>query len=418
MATERPIRTILAAALALALLAGCSSDGDDASSTTTAASDTDASGDTGGGAASGCVDTADGAAGEAADIVSVVEGAIDDLGLGGALVSVRRGGDEVVTAARGQTIPGVDATADMRFWNGAAVFSYLGTAMVQLDAEGVLDLDEPIATWLPDAPAADQITPRMLVSTTSGYLDYVPMQDWIDDVYADPFTPFDLERLEGYVFDEPLLYEPGTNVSYSHLNFQLAGAIVEEATGEPLADVLAARILEPLGLDDTETVDTAQIPGPILRTFSPERGTYEETSSWSPAWGVPAGATLATTVCDLAVGAAGIGSGKLLDDEGYAFLLDPGTADLGEPTDECPQCIPQTPDRRFGFGVIIAGDWIIQTPQFTGIAGVQAYLPDEDLAIGVANTYGPDADIDSNPSTQIFTELAALLAPDAALPEL
>ena len=163
MATERPIRTILAAALALALLAGCSSDGDDASSTTTAASDTDASGDTGGGAASGCVDTADGAAGEAADIVSVVEGAIDDLGLGGALVSVRRGGDEVVTAARGQTIPGVDATADMRFWNGAAVFSYLGTAMVQLDAEGVLDLDEPIATWLPDAPAADQITPRMLV---------------------------------------------------------------------------------------------------------------------------------------------------------------------------------------------------------------------------------------------------------------
>jgi hypothetical protein len=44
-------------------------------------------------------------------------------------LSIHRGGDEVVTAGLGETVEGVPVTPDMHFWNGAIVFTYLGTVM-------------------------------------------------------------------------------------------------------------------------------------------------------------------------------------------------------------------------------------------------------------------------------------------------
>jgi CubicO group peptidase (beta-lactamase class C family) len=353
-----------------------------------------------------------------ADITGLAEEVREQLGLEAVLVRVDRGGDEVATVALGESMPGVPVEADMRFWNGAAVFSYLGTAVLQLHDEGVLDIDEPIDTYLPDVSSADEITPRMLMATTSGYVDYVPMEAFIDSLYADPFRPFTLDELEAYVFAEPLLFEPGTNISYSHLNFQLAGRVIEEATGQPLADVLAERILEPLAMADTESLATADIPGPALRTYTDERGSYEDSSAWSPAWGVPEGATMATTVCDLAKGAAGVGSGELLSEQSFATFLDPGTTGLPGPSEDCPTCIPESEDLHFGFGVISAGDWTVQTPQFTGIAGVQAHLPDQDLSIGIASTITDEGDVDTNGSTVLFERLVELLAPEHPVPPL
>ena len=72
---------------------------------------------------------------------------------------------------------------------------------------------------------------------------------------------------------------------------------------------------------------------------------------------------------------------------------------------------------HLGMGVTVAGDWVIQTPLFPGIAGLQAYLPSEDLSIAIANTYSENSDIDVNGSVQIFRALVPLLAPDSNLPQ-
>lgn len=369
--------------------------------------------------AASCVDTTVSADDpQAGEIVDTAEQVMADQNLQTVLLRVERGDEEVVTAALGETLPGVPATPDMHFWNGAAVFSYLGTAMLQLQEEGLLDIDEPIEEYRPDVPEAERITPRMLMSSTSGYADYVPMDAWIDALYADPFRAFTQTELEEYAFGEPLLFEPGTNVSYSHLNFRLAGIVIEEAAGQPLAEVLAERILRPLEMDSTTSLDTADIPPPVLHTFTDERGVYEETSGWSPAWGVPEGAAQVTTVCDLAVAASGVGSGELISEESYETLVEPGTVGLGERTDECPSCIPMTEELHLGLGVVVAGDWVVQTPQFTGIAGIQAHLPSEDLSIAVASTIARDGDVDVNGSTDIFEALVPVLAPDSPVPDL
>ena len=75
--------------------------------------------------------------------------------------------------AWGERMTGVPATPDMHFRNGAVAIAYLGTLLLQLRDQGALALDDPLATWFPDYPAADRVTLTMLISGTSGYADYV-----------------------------------------------------------------------------------------------------------------------------------------------------------------------------------------------------------------------------------------------------
>lgn len=363
-----------------------------------------------------CASTPDEASGEAATVLEVAEAAMQEDDLRGVLVSVGRGDQEIVTAALGESVDGVPLSTDLRFFDGAVVFTHLGTLMLLLDRDGVLDMDAPIDEHLDGVPGGDRITPRMLMSSTSGLVDYVPMEEFVDQLYADPFRPFTTPELDALVYAEPLLFEPGADVSYTHQGFRLAGAVMEAASGERLDDLLAERITEPLGMTSTEVVESVDVPGPVLRTFTDERGQYEESTSWSPAWGVPERAMQVMDICDLRRSAHGIGSGELLQPGELQQLTARSDIAPDAPSDDCPSCIPQSDELYLGLGVTVAGDWIIQTPSFTGFAAVQAYLPSEGLSIAVANNLGPDGDVGTNASTAILAELARQLTPESPLP--
>jgi CubicO group peptidase (beta-lactamase class C family) len=367
-------------------------------------------------AASTCASTPGDPSGEAATVLEVAESAMQEDDLRGVLISVARGDEEVVTAALGESVDGVPASTALRFFDGAVVFTHLGTLMLLLDRDGVLDMDAPIDEHLDGVPGGDRITPRMLMSSTSGLVDYVPMEEFVDQLYADPFRPFTTPELDAFVYAEPLLFEPGTNVSYTHQGFRLAGAVIEAASGQRLDDLLAERITEPLGMTSTEVVESVDVSGPVLRTYTDERGQYEESTSWSPAWGVPERAMQVMDICDLRRSARGIGSGELLHPGELEQLTARSDVTAAAPSDDCPSCIPQSDELYLGLGVTVAGDWIIQTPSFTGFAAVQAYLPSQDLSIAVANNLGPEGDVGTNASTAILAELARQLTPDSPLP--
>src|SRR3546814_4260718 len=71
----------------------------------------------------------------------------------------------------------------MHFRNGAIAIPYLTTLLLQLHDEQVLDLEDRLAEWFPDYPAADRITLRMLADNTAGYADYVYDIPIYDDVF-------------------------------------------------------------------------------------------------------------------------------------------------------------------------------------------------------------------------------------------
>src|SRR4051794_21126600 len=61
-------------------------------------------------------------------------------------------GQDVVTEALGESLPGVPATTDMHFRNGAVAISYIATVLLQLVDEKTVSLDDTLATWMPELP--------------------------------------------------------------------------------------------------------------------------------------------------------------------------------------------------------------------------------------------------------------------------
>jgi CubicO group peptidase (beta-lactamase class C family) len=266
---------------------------------------------------------------------------------------------------------------------------------------------------------------------TSGYVDYVLGNTAMNDaMYADPFRNWTTDELLAFAVDKPLLYEPGTNWNYAHTNYVLLGLALEKATGRPMSDLLAERVLQPLGLTDTVASESAAIPSPVLHAFTSERRAalgippnqpfYEESTFWNPSWTITHGAIQTTNIDDLEATAAGIGSGRLLDPESYRMMVSTDLRGRTRSQPGCSTCAPMTEGYTYGLGIVISGDWLLQNPMFSGYAAVAAYLPARKIAIAVATTFAPaafSADGDyTNAAEALFRSIGAELAPEDAPP--
>lgn len=120
-------------------------------------------------------------------------------------------------------------------------------AVAQLARRGVLDLDAPVARWLPElAPALSRggvdVTLRQLLTHTSGI---APVGDGSAS-YSGAVAPSEAD-LFGALHGE-LRTTPGTAYLYSNAGMALAGTIVSRAAGEPFRDYVQREILDPLGM--------------------------------------------------------------------------------------------------------------------------------------------------------------------------
>ncbi|MEM1379093.1 MAG: serine hydrolase domain-containing protein [Pseudomonadota bacterium] len=137
-----------------------------------------------------------------------------------------------------------------------ASISKLAVALgvMRLVEDGKLDLDADLARTLgfplrnpafPDEP----ITLRRVLSHTSSVRD--GKRYWLDasETLADFFTP-GTERYEGGAhFSVEPGEDPGTYFNYSNLNFSLAAAAIEMASGQRFDVFLETNVLKPLGID-------------------------------------------------------------------------------------------------------------------------------------------------------------------------
>jgi CubicO group peptidase (beta-lactamase class C family) len=133
-------------------------------------------------------------------------------------------------------------------------------AALALIEDGLLGLEDPVTRWLPDfqpryegqAPA---ITIRQLLTHTAG-LSYGFLQPddgpylrlGVSDGMDQPGLSFG-EHL-GRVVEAGLFFPPGAAWLYS-VGMDVLGAVLEKATGQPLAQVVAERVARPLAMTDT-----------------------------------------------------------------------------------------------------------------------------------------------------------------------
>jgi len=341
-------------------------------------------------------------------------------------------GQEVVTAALGESMTGVPATTDMHFRNGAVAFFYVSTLLLRLVDEKVVTLDDPLATWLPDLPDAEQVTLRMLANLTAGYPDFVQNPKLSQGVYADPFRQWTPQEQIALSLSTPRVFAPGTNWDYSHTDYVILGQALEKITGQPLDVALQEQVLGPMGLSNTVAWSTPQITEPVLHAFSAERrqalgipaGTpfLEESTYWNPSWTFAQGAIETTDIVDMTTTAVAVGEGTLLSPASHQAQIAPDLLGFGKPLAGCPACHTLDEAYVYGLGVVLTNSWIAQNPLFAGYGAVAGYLPAEKVAVAVAATFGESAfdekgNYKYSSHQDIFAAIGSYLAPDHPLPK-
>ncbi|TWD82994.1 CubicO group peptidase (beta-lactamase class C family) [Kribbella amoyensis] len=203
---------------------------------------------------------------------------------------------------------GVETTADSVFHLGSISKPWTSTLIVQLAAEGRLDLDDPVVNLLPEASIDPRITVRQLLTHTSG-LD--------GDVFTDTGRGDDcLERYVTLLADVDQLFEPGTAYSYCNAGFVLLGRIVEVLDGRSWDASLRARLVEPLGLEATVTLPEEAI---LHRAAVGHVATDGATvSTWQLPRSLGPAGLIATTASDLLRFAR-----THLNDDRYAGMREP-----------------------------------------------------------------------------------------------
>ena len=340
-------------------------------------------------------------------------------------------GEEIVTAAMGESMTGVPATTDMSFRNGAVAIFYVATLLLRLVDQGVVTLDDPLSTWMPELPDADAVTLRMLTNMTSGYRDFEQSPKLDQRLYANPFGQWTPEEQIALSLEQPRIFAPGTNWEYSHSGYVILGQALERITGQPLAFALQQQVLGPMGLRRTFNAFTAEIPAPALHAFSSERRQalgipagvrfYEESTFWNPSWTFAKGAIQTTDIVDMTTTAEAVGEGTLLSPASHQEQIAPTLIGFGAPLQGCNTCHTLDTTYSYGLGVVISGQWLLQNPLFGGYGAVTGYLPARKIAIAVTTTFGEGAFDDEgnyrHKSFQdIFAAIGTHLAPDHPLP--
>ncbi|MEX0170258.1 serine hydrolase domain-containing protein [Streptomyces sp. LMG1-1-1.1] len=228
-----------------------------------------------------------------------------------------------------------------RFRAGSVTKVFTAATVLQLAAEGRIDLDRPARSYLPDLIPGRyaRVTVRQLLNHTHG----IPAADMpgetVEEWYANRFAVHTPEEMVRSATAKPREFRPGTRQHYLNIGYTIAGLIVERVTGDSYAHQVERRILRPLGLRDTSFPGTAAgIAGPYnhgYQTMRLDDGTtgLRDVSVWGVTDGWAAG-DLVSTTADLerftrALFAGRVVRGPLLEE---MFTL-PKVADLrsGDP---------------------------------------------------------------------------------------
>ena len=292
---------------------------------------------------------------------------------------------------------GVPNRIDTRFNLGSMNKMVTAVAILQLVAEGIVALDDPLARYLPNFPsraAAEKIRIEHLLTHTSGLGSYFTEE--FERGARARFRSVDdfMELAEG----DSLRFEPGTDWRYSNTGFLVLGKVIEEATGTSYFDYVQSHVYRPVGMRSTRAYELDTVNENLAvgyeKQFTPEGLTYRNNLFDHVIKGGPAGGGY-STVGDLLRFAEALRSGTLLPDRYLEMLWSP-KPDLG------------SPDYGYGFLVDTTRQVVGHGGGFTGISSRLEIHREQDFTAVVLSNY-------SGASSPVSEKIGALIR--AAHPE-
>ena len=178
---------------------------------------------------------------------NVVDKHVQQGNCAAAAVVVLKDGELVLEHYAGNAAPGSKAGRNT-LWPLASISKvYTATMIMRLVEEGALTLGTPVCEIIPQFQGGDKqdVRLRHLLTHTAGMI-YEPPQ-MAERLKAQ--TPMSALLEEAYQL--PLLFKPGTALSYADYHYLIAGRMAEVVTGRPFPELLRTLVFEPADLHDT-----------------------------------------------------------------------------------------------------------------------------------------------------------------------
>jgi CubicO group peptidase (beta-lactamase class C family) len=198
-------------------------------------------------------------------------------------VSVAVVADGRVVVAQGYGVSnattGAPVQADTRFDIGSVTKTFTAAAVLQLYQQSLgtsrpLDLDAPISDYLHNTRTfklprrwAD-VTTRELLDMSSGIREVEDGRSWTSQLRS--------------IARSPLRFTPGTASAYSDPNYYLLGQLIEQWTGQDYGNFIQTRILNPLGMSQTQELGgSATVPNQAVGYNAPRHGRWPAARLWN-----------------------------------------------------------------------------------------------------------------------------------------
>jgi CubicO group peptidase (beta-lactamase class C family) len=208
---------------------------------------------------------------------------------------------------------GVPVTPQSIFQTGSVGKQFTATAVMMLVEEGRVGLDDSIARYLPEAPAAWKgVTVRHLLTHTSGIADYGGEESTMGKGVLDFRRDYTENELVRSFAAMPMDVASGEQWRYSNTGYVLLGILIHRVTGKFYGDFLQERIFKPLGMTSTRIISESDIIPHRSSGYLLVKGQLKNQNWVSPSLNTTADGALYTNVVDLAKWDAALYTERLL----------------------------------------------------------------------------------------------------------
>lgn len=139
----------------------------------------------------------------------------------------------------------VNMTPDQVFQIGSMTKQFTAVAILMLEQQGKLNVNDPVSQYIKDYPNGDKITVHHLLTHTSGIKDFTKMKS-ISSIAQKEMKP---EEMVNFFKNEPVDFVPGEKFDYNNSGYVVLGYIIELVSGTSYEDFIKKNIFEKAGMN-------------------------------------------------------------------------------------------------------------------------------------------------------------------------
>jgi len=274
----------------------------------------------------------------------------------------------------------VPVIPETKFRIGSITKQFTASAILKLQEEGKLNVDDKLSKFIPDYPRGDEVTIHHLLTHTSGIHSYTGKTDFMETVTVEVKPEKLIDSFKNDDFD----FDPGEKWLYNNSGYFLLGYIVKKVSGESFDDYLKHNFFERFDMNNTGIHHWKLVLENEATGYSYENGKFYKALNWDMSRAGGAGA-LYSTVGDLYRWNEAVFNGKVLSESSLKAAFTPVTLNDGTKANAM--------GSRYGYGWMISE--IRGLKEFShggGLNGWSAYLarfPEQNFSVVVLSNALP-----------------------------